>query len=247
MKRLFLFCVIDLCIVSCNSELGIEYPTAKIKSYHLIDIYQPWDYAKLETYKNLKTGAKGISVYFLDDIPCNEIVSKEYAAEWNKSSKQSYNVSTEGFDELAKKNNDEGYEWDVLVVYDLYGETAKSINCNMALERGLKSIDIVSDCDFDKDHQAGESLNDMVKFYGISYSQFLAPDMNKNNVNVKDIGLVNMEKICSELTSFDLQVLYGYFELEFKELPTLAKIHNITVSVTDVYGDIYSDTIKINF
>lgn len=247
MKRLFLFCLVAFSMVSCNNELATEFPSAKIKSYHLIDVYEPWDYVKLEAYNNFDTGAKGVVVYLWDDIPCNEIVSREYAAEWNKSPKQSYKVSTEGFDELAKKNNDEGYEWDVLVVYDLLGETAKSINCHMALERGVKSIDVVSDSDFDKDHPAGTSLNDVVKFYGTNYSQYLTSNVNKKKVDITNYYLGDFNKLCSEITESDLKIIGPSIVLEFIKQPTLTKQQKLTIKITDTNGEVYSDTVEVNF
>lgn len=245
MRRLLLFALLATMCVACNNELADEFPTGKVKSVHLIDEYILWDKINLTPY--FDSERKIIKVYFEDEAPCNDIVSKEYAAVWNKSPKQSYIVSTEGFDELAEKHNDVGYDWEVLVVYDMDKETAWAIHCHTALERGLKKIEIVSDSDFDKEHPAGKSLNDVVKFYGYNYSQYLTSNVNKKNVDIENRNLGYFEKMCNELTESDLKILRNSVAVEFMKKPTLAKNQKLTITVTDIDGEVYSNTVEVKF
>ncbi len=247
MKKLFLYCLAILGIMSCNNELGTEYPMGKVKSFHLIDHYRRWDGVKLEAFRNNNTNGMGIMIYFETENLNFEIASKELTEAWNASPKQTYKLSSEGFDELAEGYNDEGYEWEFKVRYRLDKETMDAALCHYALERGLKKIEIKSDADFDKEHPAGKSLNDIVKFNGISYSQFLTSNVNKKRVNIQDLLLGQINKKCSELSEFDLNVLGGDFALDFIKNPTITKTHNITVRITDVDGVVYSDTVEVKF
>ena len=56
-----------------------------------------------------------------------------------------------------------------------------------------------------------------------------------------------IEKLCSALSEFDLKVLNGNAALQFEKNPTLGKKHNITVSITDVDGEVFTDTVEVNF
>lgn len=117
----------------------------------------------------------------------------------------------------------------------------------MALERGVKSIDVVSDSDFDKDHPAGTSLNDVVKFYGTNYSQYLTSNVNKKKVDITNYYLGDFNKLCSEITESDLKIIGPSIVLEFIKQPTLTKQQKLTIKITDTNGEVYSDTVEVNF
>jgi hypothetical protein len=128
------------------------------------------------------------------------------------------------------------------------------------------SIEIVSDADFDEEHIAGTSLSNLIMFD----SQSSKPYIDSGYVEY-DWGEVNtlfwerrgkepyypIHKNVSELTACDVillctasgqdgyNVAYGYFH--FESLPTLSKQHNITVTITDERGRVFSDTIAMNF
>jgi hypothetical protein len=133
------------------------------------------------------------------------------------------------------------------------------------------SIEIVSDADFDEDHLAGASLANLVIYDGQSSKPFvdngyqmyhwedseLYPSGHKNmdkfpyhsNVSVRPYFPVY--KKVSELTAYDLMLIYGSNEMVYGYLyfpvPTLSKRHNITVTFTDERGRVFSDTIAMNF
>ena len=87
----------------------------------------------------------------------------------------------------------------------------------------------------------------MVKFYGYNYSQYLTSNVNKKNVDIENTHLGYFEKMCNELTESDLKILGNFVAVEFMKKPTLAKNQKLTITVTDIDGEVYSNTVEVKF
>lgn len=123
------------------------------------------------------------------------------------------------------------------------------------------SVDIVSDANFDEEHLAGTSLADLIIFSSFSSKPFINSGYVEHDWGENEIWYSHMagkqpyypvHKKVSDLTIEDLTLLYGFGStingaLYFQSLPTLSKVHNITVTFTDERGETFSDTIEMNF
>lgn len=237
--KLFISVLLIFIVAACDNELGIEYPFENVTSYHLIDVYQEWNGVEL-----MVSGDNALLLLFRENGVESFIVSDQVAKFCNMGTNRYNGASTEGFEELAALHGDRGYEWKFGVRYDMGGKSVDDIFCHFALARGIKQIDVVSDKDFDAHHPAGKSLNDIVKFIGFSYAQYLAPDVNKKGVDVAKISPI--EKSCGELTALDLKLIDNV-NLVFTTASTKKQIHNITVIIVDVADEVYSSTIEMEF
>jgi hypothetical protein len=109
------------------------------------------------------------------------------------------------------------------------------------------AINVTSDADYDNDHPAGSSLNDIFTLCGRSNQTYI------------DGGYIEtdecyIEKNLSEITAEDLifstsgsHYSVGIAGLRLDALPTLSKVHNFTITVTFERGKVFSETIEMVF
>lgn len=85
----------------------------------------------------------------------------------------------------------------------------------------VTQVNFVSDTDFDANHPAGSSLNDLIFVKGYDYE-----------LNEYRLGLLN---------TFPLENLHSYF-LYIKTIPEINSSHTITITIERTNGDIFSGT-----
>ncbi len=101
----------------------------------------------------------------------------------------------------------------------------------------FKSIEIISDTDFDDKHPAGTALNDVVWYSGESLLTFIKSGYDKS----KYIELTSVRKMVDKLTYEDLSCikspadrLEGICRFKFTKSPSKPATHNLTIKfVTD--------------
>ena len=131
-------------------------------------------------------------------------------------------------------------------------------------------INVFSNKDFDEDHPAGSSLNDIVRFLSISPKIFIDSnyknfyDWDKNypeNFNIEksirdffnvpeaegDLLCYHpIDKMLSEITVSDL-ALVGWFIIVFEKQPDMEKEHEITVTIKESDGRVFTPNITMVF
>ena len=120
---------------------------------------------------------------------------------------------------------------------------------NKAIFNTFVKMDVVSDSDFDEGHKAGASLSDIVRFVGMSASDYIGSGCTEayDWKTVPDIfdavgwknhqfGYSPVEMLLSEIGEDDLKLISPMFYLNFEKQPTLSRMHNLTLTVTDNKG-----------
>lgn len=140
--------------------------------------------------------------------------------------------NTELFDSIAAKHNDTTY----LRTFTM----ANMPGCLVSDDGGLPSanlqdclsIDILSDGDWDENHPAGTSLNDIVALQTKSYRQYIRSGYDDTLFPDKDKS-VFQDMLLSEMTPQDYELTMSIddkFFLKFKSRPTLDKEHMLTIT-----------------
>lgn len=167
--------------------------------------------------------------------------------------------SKEVYDMLSKRNNDLSYNTQMgYIVGTHWGH---------AYAEDIASINVQSNSDFDEQHPAGISLNDVItlvsvspkKFIDSSYQQTYNWDTNlsesfKSESKSQNFGNGEfslhyhpIEKKLSEITSSDMVLagfdIYCYAFLLFDSAPTASKEHKLTITIRTGDGKVYSPTI----
>lgn len=132
---------------------------------------------------------------------------------------------------------------------------------NTAVFNTFRAMELTSDSDFDDLHKAGAPLNDLVNFAGASPYEFISRGYRSSDA-WKDAGLgfyfedkvfyynYGYEPVYGPLSTLDangLRWIDPLFYLEFASQPTLSKIHNLTLTVTDNTGKTLTATWQQTF
>ena len=170
-----------------------------------------------------------------------------------KPSEEQYNK----YIKLCNKHEDYGYTHEIQIL------SAKRTEDNNApgYVKGYTywditpvSIDVTSNADFDENHPAGASLNDIVLFTTFSPYQFI-----KNGYTGKEF--VKNKKTIDQYTQDDFKLIFcvgsapiyndldddNYGCLSFTTEPTVNKEHTLTITIKDDYGRTFSDTTTVKF
>ncbi len=131
---------------------------------------------------------------------------------------------------------------------------------NKAIFNTFVKLDIVSDSDFDELHKAGVSLSDIVRFVGMSAADYIRGgctemyDWEMAPVIYETVkwsnyqtGYAPVEALLSAIGEGDLVLIDPLFFLYFEQRPTLSKIHNLTLTVTDNTGKTLTATWQQTF
>jgi hypothetical protein len=117
------------------------------------------------------------------------------------------------------------------------------------------SIDVVSNVDYDAEHPAGTSLNDLFTFNGYSAKPYIDSGYAEDDIHVNEVYVYSdIVKPLEEVSSNDL-VLLGTGDprrprlchLAIDTYPTLSKTHTFTVTMTADDGRVFSDSIEMTF
>jgi hypothetical protein len=96
-----------------------------------------------------------------------------------------------------------------------------------AISSEILSMDVKCDKDFDPEHPAGTSLNDIVMFRGKSPLEYIESGYDPHPIN-RDEGYSPVYKLLSELEPRDMKLLHPSIGIQFMEPPTNKGPYNIT-------------------
>lgn len=175
------------------------------------------------------------------------------------------------YESLCRKHNDLSYNQKVGVINNV------DFSGSCYISEDFTEITVTSDKDFDENHPAGESLNDLCRFISFSPYKFISSGYRDyyvftvNNVSLSfvnyagkfignSVGTINgqkltchpIDKMLSDVTPEDL-ILLGYdspyplFRLCFEKTPSTPGGHLITVRMRTDSDKIFSDSIAMSF
>lgn len=130
-----------------------------------------------------------------------------------------------------------------------YGDTSynrrTTPGVDSAIANTFKSIEIVSDADFDENHPAGSSLSDIVYWRLASWLPYIQSGYNDDWF----VYGAPTKKPLRELVVAELTLLQDsdFFTFIFPNTPTLATQHNFTITMTTVEGEEYAFTVEADF
>ena len=99
-------------------------------------------------------------------------------------------------------------------------------------------INITSSDDFDDEHLAGSTLNDVIQINYTELQQFINTEYNPEHLSVKHIALSGFD-YAGEL------VQYGTDSFEFIKEPSIKRRHELTISIT--FGDKKTLSTKLKY
>ncbi len=187
----------------------------------------------------------GFDVRFKDD-------DKQMVGQWQQGTER------EIFDSLSLKHGDIDFHQDIIV------SSACPLRPHAYLGIDFASIMVTSDVDFDEEHPAGTTLNDIVQFIAYTPYPFIKSGYKYSNPrgndseNLKD-ELMLIDKPLSECTAEDFILTFGIMNdwfcgdvfpacyLYIKATPTLSKQHTITVTIVDDAGKRWQNSINLNW
>ncbi len=146
------------------------------------------------------------------------------------------------YDSLGMKHNDMAYNYD-------YSFPAPPPNWYLSVD--FKSIIITSDKDFDTNHAAGTSLNDIIQFIAYSPYPFIQRGYRgteRTKIDKKLSDCTWEDFLLTQAQKYDYlmnQVLIGC--LYFTSLPQGIQQHTITVTILDDAGKTWEATIDMNW
>ena len=138
------------------------------------------------------------------------------------------------------------------------------------LRADFTQVKVWSDADFDAEHPAGSSLNDITRFVAFSPMPYLRSGYQAeyqwdeqyrksleqlfSGLNIRTSYVYPIDKKVSELTADDMQMLkLGEFSflnnvgLLILPTPTLAKSHTISVEMTINAGNTFTDSLEMSW
>ena len=249
---------ISLILVSCE-DTGYRQSTA----YHYVAAYYPVDSFSIGVYRNNNpTITKEAPIYLemigdfdggVNYMSQTNVYSDSYEDWAYKPSEEQYNK----YIELCNKHEDYGYTHEIQI-----SAAKRTENYNgRGYVQGYTywditpvSIDVTSNADFDENHPAGASLNDIVLFTTFSPYPFI-----KNGYTGKEF--VKNKKTLDQYTQDDFKLIFcvgsapiyneldedNYGCISFTTEPTANKEHTLTITIKDDYGRTFSDTTTVKF
>lgn len=169
-------------------------------------------------------------------------------ASWDCDYSKTYNFCIK-YDSLCHVHNDLTFNKTIYYnpsvgPWDLSYETNNTgFQC---WEHDVRSIEVVSDADFDEQHRAGQSLNDIIRFISTSPKKFIDSGYKdmfdwENNPQNTYVGMIGkpqrncyhpIDKLLSQMGVDEMIMLpdyiIGYFI--FEKAPTLASDHHLTAT-----------------
>ncbi len=229
--------IIFICLLPCFScnDNSTYFGTAQYQAYHLINTY-----VDVDVFELLEASYYGIYINFATDMS-NYYYSKEFA---DVSQKNQSEEQLRTFVKLAGKNND-SYQWTPW--YNTFGLSRNHQGYYKggtlyALAKGITQIELISEADYDEKHPEGVSLMDNIKMGSEVYGNIL------DRTNISEILSDRYQsKPYPEYTKKELSVIGPELSLQFISQPTLSKKHNFTLTITFDDGEVFTDTVEVNF
>lgn len=137
--------------------------------------------------------------------------------------------NTELFDSLAAKHNDTTYNR-IVTEPDIPGMVFTSACNPVGNAEDFVAINVVSDHDWDEQHPAGTSLNDIVSLSTRSYRQYIKSGYDDALFPAKK-KYTYQNILLSEMTAADYELIMSYderYSFTFKSRPTLDMDHMVT-------------------
>ena len=145
------------------------------------------------------------------------------------------------YDIICKENNDMTYNNNIRQIID-------GAPRNVSYYPNFASINIVSDMDFDAEHPAGTSLNDVMWIAFRSYYDYIASNYTSKVPYSANEGEREYFKKLEELSSDELRLLcHNTLGCAFRKYPDELKEHTITFTITDVNGNSISCSFVYDF
>lgn len=139
------------------------------------------------------------------------------------------------YDNICQENNDMTFN-DIILFYP------PEIPYYICYYPNFTSIDVISDRDFNAEHPAGTSLNDIIRVYYNSVYDYVSSEYTQ------DEEIKTKKAMLSNLTAEDLQMVTDYgFDLTFGIDPLKKEKHNLTITFTDIQGKKYHTNVVYDF
>lgn len=150
------------------------------------------------------------------------------------------------FDSLSDLHGDTSYHQSVTCT-DVFCRTYGNYQFeNPAPMSDIISINVYSEQDFDDEHSAGQSLNDLIMFRGLSLMPYIRSHYSEFVPQYSPV-----EKLLAEMRPEDYELcIFGIhcFDLKFVSLPTAEPAHKIHIDIEMSDGRSFSCTnfVRIN-
>ena len=254
----FIFTFCALILTSCSG-----YPFRDTTAYHYVAAYYPVDSFYVVEYRNsFDYVTKEISIYLgmIGDFDGGTEYSHQEDVYSDYYENSTYKPTQEQYDkymELCEKHRDYGYKHKVEILSSrkIHGQNGPGyVKGYTYWDITPVSIDVVSNADFDENHFAGTSLNDIILFTTFSPYSFI-----KNGYKGKEF--VKNKKTLDRYTQDDFKLIFcvaeapiysdldkdNYGCLTFTTEPTKNKEHTLTITIKDDYGRIFTDSLIVVF
>ena len=257
MKNKILYCIIMICLVSCEDS-GLGWTIAKhyVAAYYPISIFNviPYRADSINVTKDtpfllqfMGDYGNSVSYPFQKDVYSDYYDNSPYTP-----TEEQYNK----YIELCQKHYDYNYVHEVQHLHFKRedGNGRGYIRGFTYFDITPISIDVFSDKDFDEAHPAGTNLKDIILFTTFSPYPFI-----KNGY--KGVEFVKISKTLDKYTLDDFKLIFcvaeapiydclekdNYGCIYFLSEPNKEKNHTITVAIKDDYDRTFIDEINLTF
>ncbi len=240
MKKLILFCLVAFCGVFCTGCADAdEFEILEWTTHHWVDEYVEVDGFSLELDGDRVFVRFTPKTYY----PSNELYSLFTTHKSKERVYQNSDVAT--FNAIAERNGDGNYNSKLQYITMLNCRDFEAISYNSALSRNIAKIEVYSENDYDEEHPANTLLNDIVTATISSFGKLISKkDIQPHTNDSCSKKCDYTEKLLKDVTAEDLAVL-NFVSLKFEKLSKLKQ--NITVTITFDDGEVFTDTVEVNF
>ncbi len=185
----------------------------------------PWDYYYAESF---------IAVYTAGKLNASQYGDTNYLSLTFQGEEYRYDScgkAKDVYEELCIKNND--------TEYDDWAPKPEALNPGSrqrsAFWKDIVAIDVVSDNDFDSNHPAGTSWNDVVEYIALTYGDYVYGGYKPIDYNVCVRYMDRLHSIPE-----DGLRLINQLSLFIEDIPKSAVgIHNLTITLTADDGSVF--------
>ena len=147
------------------------------------------------------------------------------------------------YEELCEKHNDTYYNRRVEINHSVVGPTPW-LRC----ARDFVGLEVWSSADWDAEHPAGTSLNDLTRFSSETPWPYIRSGYVEKYSDEKDGEYYPIDKLVAELTPDDMTLLPEYgFRIAFKKLAAEHGKHTLFVRLTADDGTVFEASEEAEF